>query len=1043
MVYCGFNSWLVLSLTFVLCLGRGNTLYAQERANKPLQWEQNRLIYTSDSLGNSIPDFSYSGYKGGNEAIPFVPVKAAVKHQTDDATATIQSAIDYVAALPIDEKGFRGAILLERGTYRVRGSLIIPSSGIVLRGSGFDNQGTVLIGEGRSRETLIRIAGIKDSTHRHSETIHSSYVPVNSMTFELSNSTAFQVGEEVTIHRPSSDAWIKTLGADHFGGGITALGWKPGQRDIYWDRTITKIEGHKIYIDAPITSALDRQFGAAEVSSYEWKGRIRHVGIENLTLASSYDVANPKDEDHRWMAITLENVVDAWVRQVHFKHFAGSAVYVAETGKQITVEDCKSIQPISEIGGQRRNTFYTNGQQSLFQRLYAEQGYHDYAVGFMAAGPNAFVQCQSVQPFSFSGAVDSWSSGNLFDGVEVDGQALRYANLEQDGNGAGWAAANSVFWQCSAARIECYQPPTAQNWAFGTWAQFVGNGYWDQSNEHIKPQSLYYAQLRQRLGEGIADKRTILTPVETEASSSPTIAIAEELTQLAKQPVLTLSAFIDQAKTRTPISLEARGAKVIETMLAKPKATVPSAIHLENGWLAGTKGVLIGKRQDVQWWAGSARKYWLDNARPHITRFVPGQIGNGLTDDLAAVVDTLQQQQVVAFEHNYGLWYDRRRDDHQRIRRMDGDVWPPFYELPFARSGEGQAWDGLSKYDLTKYNQWYWWRLKAFADLAEAQDMLLIHQNYFQHNMIEAGAHYADFPWRTANNINHTGFPEPPPYAGNKRIFMDAQFYDVSDKNRASIHRAYIRQCLNNFKENKGVLQLTSAEYTGPLHFVQFWLDVISEWETENNQTALIGLSTTKDVQDAVLNDAKRNQTIDVIDIRYWYEQADGVTYEPKGGQHLAPRQQARLFKPKKTSFEKVYQAVSSYRERYPDKAVIYSATGAESNGWAVFMGGGSLATIPATLPVGFLTAAKQMKPQPSGIDGLYILRSGEEEQIVYASGLREVEFDLSHTEGNFMLSYINPTTGEVLAEQKIEVGKKQTVKLKDTNQSIVWLHRA
>ena len=58
----------------------------------------------------------------------------------------------------------------------------------------------------------------------------------------------------------------------------------------------------------------------------------------------------------------------------------------------------------------------------------------------------------------------------------------------------------------------------------------------------------------------------------------------------------------------------------------------------------------------------------------------------------------------IGMEQNYGLWYDRRRDDHERIRRMDGEVWPPFYELPFARSGKETAWDGLSKYDLTKYN---------------------------------------------------------------------------------------------------------------------------------------------------------------------------------------------------------------------------------------------------------------------------------------------------------------------------------------------------
>jgi hypothetical protein len=62
---------------------------------------------------------------------------------------------------------------------------------------------------------------------------------------------------------------------------------------------------------------------------------------------------------------------------------------------------------------------------------------------------------------------------------------------------------------------------------------------------------------------------------------------------------------------------------------------------------------------------------------------------------------------------------------------------------------------------------------------------------YFQHNILEAGAHWVDCPWRPANNLNATDFPEPPPfrdsdgrepptYEAGKRIFMAEQFYDVT-----------------------------------------------------------------------------------------------------------------------------------------------------------------------------------------------------------------------------------------------------------------------
>ena len=86
-------------------------------------------------------------------------------------------------------------------------------------------------------------------------------------------------------------------------------------------------------------------------------------------------------------------------------------------------------------------------------------------------------------------------------------------------------------------------------------------------------------------------------------------------------------------------------------------------------------------------------------------------------------------------------------------------------------AGRGTAWDGLSKYDLAKFNPWYWSRLKQFAGICDERGLVLFNENYFQHNILEAGAHWVDCPWRSANNINHTGFPEPPPFAGDKADF--------------------------------------------------------------------------------------------------------------------------------------------------------------------------------------------------------------------------------------------------------------------------------
>ncbi|GAB3577612.1 DUF6298 domain-containing protein [Hymenobacter daeguensis] len=1031
---------------FLLLLGFPAAAQKQPKPLPPpsaIEYKDGKLAYAPDSLGNRVPDFSYCGYRGGDAAIPTAAIKVTVPVRAGDATARIQSALDYVGGLPPGKDGLRGAVLLDKGTYEVAGRLLIRTSGVVLRGSGMADGGTTVLGTGFGREHLITVQGRADRQVEAAQAITDKYVPVNARTVRVANPRAFKVGDHVLVRRPCTAAWIKKLEMETFGGGVSALGWKPGQREISWDRQVVAVNATGLTLDVPLTTALDQTYGGGTVARYTWSGRLSEVGIENLRLESTFDAANAKDEAHRWMAIVLDNVQDAWVRQVAFRHFAGSAVLGQATARRVTVEDCKSTEPISEIGNERRNTFYTLGQQMLFQRLYAANGYHDFAVGFCAPGPNAFVQCEAENALSFSGGIDSWASGVLFDIIKEYGQALRFGNREQDGQGAGWAVANSVLWQCTAARVDCYRPPTAQNWAFGTWAQFGGNGFWDQSNENINPRSLYYAQLQERLGEA-AKARAILLPVPTEASSSPKVAVAQELTRLSVNPAPTVLAFVDAAPARQPIPTQ-NAAPAIDKIGVKTPAAPASApaLRLAHGVLLRGEALVLGRSQEVPWWNGSARPYGLPQAKPHATRFVPGQTGRGLTDDLGQMTDSLRADNIVALSHNYGLWYERRRDDHERIRRMDGEVWAPFYELPFARSGQGQAWDGLSKYDLTKYNKWYWSRLGQFVDLADQKSLVLLNHHYFQHNIIEAGAHYADFPWRPVNNINNTGFPEPAPYAGDKRIFMAEQFYDVTDATRRPLHRAYIRQNLNNFVGKSGVIHLIGAEFTGPLAFVQFWLDTIQEWEAETGQHPLIALSTTKDVQDAILADPARAKVVDVIDINYWHYQFNGSAYAPAGGQNLAPRQHARLTPPKRSSFEQVYRAVREYRQQFPDKAVLYSADGADAFGWATLLAGGSMASVPRVADARFAAAVADMSPVelPGKPADQWAIGDNKTGLLLYRDGSSPLKVDLSALKGTFIVRRINPKTGAVAASKEtVKGGQVVTLASAGSGAEVIWL---
>jgi hypothetical protein len=780
--------------------------------------------------------------------------------------------------------------------------------------------------------------------------------------------------------------------------GRQQYSWKPAAMTLTWERTITAFDGDRLTLDAPLTTALEAGFGGGTVATLAWPGRIERVGVENLRCESAFDAANPLDEQHAWDAITLDAVQDAWVAGVTAVHFAGSAVSIGPLGRRVTVQDCTSLSPVSEPGGYRRHTFRTDGQQTLFLRCRAEEGRNDFTVGYLAGGPNVFLECTAERSTGFSGATGSWASGILFDNVTLDGATLELNNRETWNQGVGWAAANSMLWQCSAPVVICRRPPTANNWAAGVWGQFVGDGTWSQVNEFVRPESLYRAQLAARAG-------------------------AKALAALERRAVAHSSA------PRLEDAIPDLAARIV------PGPPAPGRpLALVNGWLTANGALLTGREAGIAWWRG----YLLPGVEatlPMITRFAPGYTGPTLTDDLDALTDSMVAANQVVLRHHYGLWYDRRRMDHERMRRPDADVWPPFFEQPFARSGRGAAWDGLSRYDLTKYNPWYFGRLREFAGLARAKGLVLVDEMYFQHNILEAGAHWVDFPWRTVNNINDTGFTEPPPFTGDT-VKMAAEFYDLSHARRRELHRAYIRQCLAALADEPNVIRTTSEEFSGPLEFVQFWFDVAAEWMAETGQRPLLTLSAPKDVQDAILADARRAPLVSVIDLKYWWR-TDKELYAPSSAKNLAPRQHERLWKGGKASAASLAGMVAEYRRRFPDKAVITGL--GPGDGWSFLAAGGSLPVLPPTTDQRLLAALSRMRPAPALANATVLgdVRAGF---FIHASRGGDLEIDLRGASGEFAVWRVGLNEGRPTPAEPLRGGAMAKLAPPAGAPAVYWL---
>ena len=83
-------------------------------------------------------------------------------------------------------------------------------------------------------------------------------------------------------------------------------------------------------------------------------------------------------------------------------------------------------------------------------------------------------------------------------------------------------------------------------------------------------------------------------------------------------------------------------------------------------------------------------------------------------------------------------------------------------KCPGTAAGTGTAADGLSRFDLTRFNPWYFERICEFG-LSDENGLVLYHNLYNTHNVLEILPHWVDYPWRPANNINDTGCRNRPP----------------------------------------------------------------------------------------------------------------------------------------------------------------------------------------------------------------------------------------------------------------------------------------
>lgn len=536
------------------------------RAPLVTKGDDGRLVYKPYSdKGDRIADFSYVGYKKSEVPIPNVRVVETLEPLSGetlqdgtmkypmgpDSRARIQAALDKVAAMSPDADGIRGAVLLKQGTYYIDGPLKV-GSGVVLRGEGDGADGTVLImqSSGSSKEVAISLTGaggVEPVGADNAVRITDAYVPTGSMRVTLADAGAFQAGDFVEVRKTTNQQWIDDLGMGerlrHIRGGKEGAFKKPWRYQSYQFRIlrqITAVNGNSVTFDIPLPQSFDPKHGGGEVYKVDYSQAGYNGGIESLRIVSNFDTATRdtgKDANFRnfHTAIRVSNYRDGWVRNVTALHMSFAAAATAGGSRQITIRDSKYLEPVGpKRGGFRYSFTISGGTGHLFYRCYSEDARHCFSAGSREQGPFVFLDCTSLRGGQ-SEPHHRWGTGFLYDNVSTVDGTLAAINRGDSGSGHGWAAANTLFWNCNAKNIVVMDPETEgeNNFAIGFTGDPTGNsgtgglmyantraGYWgtpyegkyygfpsmgsghiESPDAPVEPRSLFKAQLIERIGE--------------------------------------------------------------------------------------------------------------------------------------------------------------------------------------------------------------------------------------------------------------------------------------------------------------------------------------------------------------------------------------------------------------------------------------------------------------------------------------------------------------------------------------------------------------
>ncbi len=472
-----------------------------------------KLVYKTLPGGDRIIDFSHAGYGGGGVALPVAPIKKTVSPSGGEDSEAIQKAVDEVAAMPL-ANGMRGAVLLAPGTFRCEQPIRISQDGVVVRGSGSGEGGTVIEMTGEPHTCLVlEGAALKFPKENASDIypVTDSYIPSGANSLTVKDATGLKVGDTVLVRWLRTASWIQFMGMDNLIRDGKLQNWIQPDSPTSYQRKIQTLSGNRLTLDVPLTDSIDSKHLSAVIVKTASPKRLTQCGFESLRINSPPPTGTLKAKNNT--AMTADNCEDCWFRDIVTNDTLNIAKILGNA-RRITLLNIQAFHTATIAKGAGYPADFTlRGSQVLIDRCTSKgDGAFFVDAAHSSAVLNAALNCN----FEGKGAIQPhqrWSTGLLVDSCKVPDGKIEFINRNTAGSGHGWTMGWAVAWNSMAKSFNIQQPPGSINWCIGCtgeldWGKLPKGenppppGPWLSSHgTPVEPASLYLAQLRERLGK--------------------------------------------------------------------------------------------------------------------------------------------------------------------------------------------------------------------------------------------------------------------------------------------------------------------------------------------------------------------------------------------------------------------------------------------------------------------------------------------------------------------------------------------------------------